>query len=153
MKKFTILVATLALGGALAFAAPGDGVHGSKHGKMGMHDGFGKMAEKLNLTDAQKTQMQETHQAFRTENEALFNAMRDTREQLREARQSGNTALASTLAATAEQQRAELKVKKDALHERTLQLLTPEQRAQMEEMKAQRAERGKQRGQKRQQRQ
>ena len=153
MKKFTILVATLALGGALAFAGPGDGVHGSKHGKMGMHGGFGYMAEKLNLTDAQKTQMQETHQAFRTENEALFNAMRDTREQLREARQTGNTALASTLAATAEQQRAELKVKKDALHERTLQLLTPEQRAQMEEMKAQRAERGKHRGQKRQQRQ
>lgn len=153
MKKFTILVATLALGGALAFASPGDGVHGSKHGKKGMHGGFGTMAEKLNLTDAQKTQMQETHQAFRTENEALFNAMRDTGEQLREARQSGNTALASTLAATAEQQRAELKVKKDALHERTLQLLTPEQRAQMEEMKAQRGERGKQRGQKRQQRQ
>ncbi len=139
MKKITITLAALALGASLVLAGPGEGSHRKGH----------HIAAKLNLTDVQKDQMRQLRETFRTENEALLTTMRDTRIQLREARRTGNTALAATLAATAEEQRAELRLKRQEMHESTQQILTPEQREKLDAMKAQRGERSKERRERR----
>jgi Spy/CpxP family protein refolding chaperone len=140
----SIAAATLITTGALAIAAPGEGAHGGKgghemHGKRGpMH---GMMAEKLGLSEAQKTQMQQMMETFRGENQSLMDAMKQTRTELRDARQANDTARAASLAATAEQKRADMQQRREAQHERMLQILTPEQRTQMQQMHEQMKER------------
>mgnify|MGYP006206321851 CR=1 FL=1 len=137
---------------ALAFAGPGEGKrHGKRHG---MHDGKGmaRLAEKLNLTDAQKQQMQEQRQNFRASNQHRFEAFRDTRRQYREARQAGDTARAEELKAALELQRGELDQLRDAQHTAMLSILTPEQRTQLEALKAERQEQRKERRERRQSR-
>lgn len=136
MKMTTIVsiaAAALLTSGALAIAAPGHGGNAGAdmHGKGAMH---GRMAEKLGLTDAQKTQVKELMESFRSENQALLDEMKQTRGELREARQAKDTARAASLAARAEEQRAALKTRREAQHEKMLQLLTPEQRTEMQQM-------------------
>jgi Spy/CpxP family protein refolding chaperone len=130
----SIAAAALLTTGALAIAAPGHGekshrAHGEKHGTMQQ-----RLAEKLGLSEAQKTQMKDLMASFRAENQTLMDAMKQTREQLRAARQAKDTARAASLAATAEEQRAEMEKRREAQHQRMLQILTPEQRLQMEQM-------------------
>ena len=147
-KIVSIAAATLMTTGVLAIAAPGDGAHcgvksgHAKQGRMGEKMNQGHMAEKLNLTDAQQTQMKELKGTFHAENQSLMDAMKQTREDLRAARQANDTARAASLAATAEQQRADLQQRREAQHERMLQILTPEQRTQMQKMHETMKERG-----------
>ena len=65
MKKLATAIAVTALGAAIAFAAPQqDGGKAWGHGHRGHHGVFGKhLAEKLNLTDAQKTQVKDIAKA------------------------------------------------------------------------------------------
>lgn len=146
-KTITAVAAVVALSASLAVAAPGDGFHRG-HGKQGKGRMMmmGRMAEKLNLTDAQKQQMKALHETFRTENAALFDAVKATKTQLREARKANDVARAQTLAATLEGQTAQLRTKRVAQHEKMLSILTPEQRAQLETWKADREERREKRG-------
>lgn len=141
-KIVSIAAAALMSTGALALAAPGQCEHDGKSG-LAMH---GQMAEKLNLSEAQKTQMQELMTGFEAENQGLMDAMKQTRQQLADARKANDTAPATSLAATAEQQRADMKQRREAQHEKMLQFLTPEQRTQMQQMRSQmeqdRSERG-----------
>jgi Spy/CpxP family protein refolding chaperone len=138
MKKTITTAVALALGASLAFAGPGEGKRGMRHGKHGMHGdaGMARMAEKLNLTDAQKTQLQEQRKNFRESNQARFQTHRDTMRQFREAKKAGDTARADALKATLEIQKGELQQLRKAQHDAMLSILTAEQRAQLEAMKA-----------------
>jgi len=147
-KKWFTAAAVLALSGTLAFAAPHEGQgRGGKHGRGGRHGGFGEhLAQKLNLTDAQKQQIKDVQQNFRNENKAFFESARDTRRQMHDAREAGDTARLESLKATAQSQRAQMKQLRDAQMQRIEAVLTIEQRAQWQALKAEReakrAERG-----------
>lgn len=138
MKKTITTAVALALGTSLAFAGGGEGKRGRHHGRHGMHGeaGMARMAEKLNLTDAQKAQLEEQRANFRASNAARFETHQDTLRQYREARKAGDTALAEQLKATLEIQKGELKQLRKAQHDAMLSILTPEQRTQLEAMKA-----------------
>jgi Spy/CpxP family protein refolding chaperone len=140
MKKKTIsAVAVLALGATLAFA----GMHDGKEGKGGWegHRGGGfseTYAQKLNLTDAQKTQIADLDKNFRETNKALFEASHQTREQFKAAKTANDTAKLDALRPTMESQRAQMKQLRDAQDAKIKTILTPEQRAQFDTLKAER---------------
>ncbi|MCU1347803.1 MAG: hypothetical protein JWO56_833, partial [Acidobacteria bacterium] len=71
-KWITAAAATLALTASLAIAAPGEGHGGFGRDGQGRHEQGAKMAEKLNLSDAQKAQWKAIQQSFRQENSAFF---------------------------------------------------------------------------------
>lgn len=149
-KWFTAAAAVLALSGTMAFAAPHGG-RGGKHGRGG-HGEFGeRMAAKLKVTDAQKQQIKDSQQSFRNENKAFFEAARDTRRQIREAKEAGDTARLESLKATAQSQHAQMKQLHEAQMQRIEGFLTTEQRAQWQAMKAERAAKRAERGQHRRQ--
>src|SRR6185436_12158838 len=97
-----------------------------------------RMAEKLNLTDAQKQQIKDVQQSFRNENKAFFDAARDTRQQMHEAKEAGDTARLESLRATAKSQHEQM--------QHIEALLTTEQRAQWQALKAEREARRAERG-------
>ena len=164
MRKTMVVLAAASLISTMALAAPltgegergrrGHGEHG--HGERGHsmrgHDGeelLERMAERLNLSEAQKLQIRQLHEGFRTQTEPQRTAMFETMKSLREARQAGDTATAQRLAASLEGQFAQMHEIRKAQHERMLALLTPEQRAKVEEMKAEREQRRGERGSRR----
>jgi len=140
MKKTIAALAVLTLSATLAVA--GEGGKRGFHGKRGGHGEMSqRLAEKLNLTDAQKAQAKQLHEQFRTQNEPLFTAFKQTRDNLRAARQANDTARVDALEATLKTQKEQLKAARQAQHERFLSILTAEQKAQLEAMKAERGER------------
>jgi Spy/CpxP family protein refolding chaperone len=146
-KWFTAAAAILTLSGTLAFAAPHEG-RGGKHGRGGRQ--FGEhFAQKLNLTDSQKQQIQDVQKSFRDENKAFFDATRDTHRQIRAAKEAGDTAKLEALKATAESQREQMKQLRGEKMQRIEALLTTEQRAQWQAMKAERQAKRAERGQRR----
>jgi Spy/CpxP family protein refolding chaperone len=144
MKRIVTAAAVLALGASLAFAGPGEG---RKHGKHEMHGKGGaahmeRMAEKLNLSEGQKIQMEELRKGFQVQNEPLWTAMKQTKSEMKAAREAGDTARVEALRATVEQQRTQMKDQRQAPHEQMMNILTPEQRTQLEAMKSERGHRG-----------
>ena len=143
-KWFTAAAAVVALTSTLAFAAPHEG---GKHGRGGHGGAFGeRFAAKLNLTDAQKQQIQDAQKSFRDENKAFFEAARDTRKQMHDAKEAGDTAKLEQLKATAQSQHAKMKELRDAQEQRIATFLTAEQRTQWDAMKAERQAKRGQRG-------
>jgi len=135
-KQWTTVAAVLALSTSLAFAAPHEGKGGHRRGhgqQFGQH-----FAEKLNLTDAQKQQLQDVRKNFREQNKAFFDSSRETFKQFREAKKAGDTARVEALKPAMEQQWAQMKQLRDQEKQQVLALLTPEQRTQWEAMKAER---------------
>lgn len=138
-NKIVTAIAVLTLGASLAIAAPHDGKFG---GKRGRHRMMGeRLAEKLNLTDGQKEQIRAIKKETREQNAAFFQSLRQTRQDLRAAREANDTAKLDALKGTLESQHAQMKQIRDAEQQRVLSVLTPEQRTQFEQLKAQRAER------------
>jgi Spy/CpxP family protein refolding chaperone len=139
MKKKTIsAVAVLALGATMAFATMHDGKEG-KGGWDGHRGGFSEMyAQKLNLTDAQKTQIADLDKNFRETNKALFEASHQTREQFKAAKVANDTAKLDALRPTMDSQHAQMKQLRDAQDAKIKTILTPEQRAQFDTLKAER---------------
>jgi len=114
--------------------------HGGGHG---MRGGMG-MLRGIELTDAQKEQIQAIRQANKPsgENKALF-------DQIRETRKAGGT--------ITEEQKAQMKAFRDsrkanmqAVHQQILGILTPEQVAQLEAKKAEMKQRREEHREKRQ---
>ncbi|HVT43601.1 MAG TPA: Spy/CpxP family protein refolding chaperone [Thermoanaerobaculia bacterium] len=136
MKKLITAAAVLALGASLALAAPHGGKFHGKHGRHGVD--MSRMAEKLNLSEAQKQQMKELHEGFKAESEPFRSSFKQTKADYRAALEAGDTAQAESLKSTLETQRAEMDERRKAQHERMLQILTPDQRAQLETMKSER---------------
>ena len=152
-SKWMSVAAVLTLSTTMAFAAPGGEGHGRFGGKRG-HGGRGgefaaRFAQKLNLTDAQKQQIRELHSNFREQNKAFFESTRETRQQVKAAREARDTARLEALKGTIASQREQMKQLREKQHERIVALLTPEQRAKLETLKAERKDRRAERGERR----
>jgi periplasmic protein CpxP/Spy len=142
MKKTISTAVALTLGATLAFAGPGEGKRGfhGKEGKRGEAH-MARLAEKLNLTDAQKAQLEEQRKNFRATNQARFETYRDTNRQYRQALEAKDQARVEALKATLQIQKGELQQLRKAQHEAMLSVLTAEQKAELEAMKSERGER------------
>ncbi|MBV8547699.1 MAG: Spy/CpxP family protein refolding chaperone [Acidobacteria bacterium] len=137
-KTISAAAAVLALGATLAFAGMHDGKEG-KGGWDGHRGSFSEMyAQKLNLTDAQKTQIADLDKNFRETNKAFFETQKQTREQYKAARDANDTAKLDALRPAMESQRAQMKQLRDAQDAKIKQILTPQQRAQFDTLKAER---------------
>ncbi len=156
MKKFTIgflVFALVAVSTVFAIAQKGSGA-GWKGGRgFGHRGGFGRMAEKLNLTDAQKTQVKQISEASRAKVKPLMETMRANHQKLDEATANGQFDEAKVTAIAQEQAQtsAQLTVEKERVKAQIFQILTPEQQAQAKAFKEQKEERMKQRFERRKQ--
>jgi len=147
MKKFMIgftVFALVAIGTIFAFAQKGDG-GGKRHGR-----GFGRMAEKLNLTDAQKEQVKQIMEASRAKIKPLKETMRASRQKMKELTAGGQFDEAQIQAVASEQGAisAQMIVEKQRTKAQIFQILTDEQKAQAAQMKEQMKERFKGKGKK-----
>jgi Spy/CpxP family protein refolding chaperone len=135
-KTISVLATVVALGASLAIAGENwKGEHGGRHrGEAGFSQ---KMAEKLNLSEAQKTQIKDIEKSFREQNKAFFESAKATREQFRAAKQANDTAKIEALRPTMESQRAQMKQLRQTQMEQIRTILTPDQRAQFDAWKAQ----------------
>jgi Spy/CpxP family protein refolding chaperone len=104
------------------------GAHGMRGGM-----GFGHFGRNLNLTDAQKTQMQQIAERYRTSNKAMREQSGEKREGGFEAFKDGTFNEAQVRAAA--QARAKARVEMEVSHARMMSemyaVLTPEQKAQL----------------------
>lgn len=144
-KKWFTAAAVVALSSTLAFAAPHEGGKGGHRGGRG-GEFSERFAQKLNLSEAQKQQIKDAQAAFRSENKAFFESLRETRQQMKAARDANDTAKVESLKATAKSQHEKMKELRQAQQQRIANLLTPEQRTQWEAMKAEREAKRGQRG-------
>ncbi|MEA2572669.1 MAG: periplasmic protein CpxP/Spy [Acidobacteriota bacterium] len=143
MKKFASAVAVTLLGASLAFAAAGEGHEGGngwgRHGKRG---GFGaKLAQELNLTDAQKAQIKSLKQASHEQNAAFFEQSRATMKQFFTAKKANDTATMEQLKPAMEANRAQMKQIRATEEASIASVLTPDQNAKWQQLKADRAAR------------
>src|SRR5471032_715357 len=102
IKKTMTAVAVFALGASLAFAAPGDWKGHGSHDRAGLSE---RMAQKLNLTDDQKTQVKALETQFRTDNAAFLQNFRQTMQDVHAAKQANDTVKLDALRPTAESQK------------------------------------------------
>jgi periplasmic protein CpxP/Spy len=143
--KWMTMAAVVTLSASLAIAAPHGGMKGGRHGRDGQ--GFGqRMAEKLNLNDAQQQQIRDLQKSFRENNKQVFENARALHQEFRAAKEAGDTAKLESLKPQMEAQRAQMKQLHDAQQQRLLSVLTPEQRTQWEALKAEREQRRGERG-------
>ena len=133
-KKWITGVAVLAVSTSLAIAAPQAAKQWGGHHHRGLMSE--KLAQKLNLSDAQKTQIRDLNKTFRQDNMAFFQSVRETREQVRAAKQANDTAKLDALKPTIESQKAQMKQLRDAQEQKVLTVLTPDQQAQYKALKA-----------------
>lgn len=167
MKNWKAIAAGVALAGALAvpgmaLAQAGDdseprmyrGHHGhhDHRGPKGGHF-FGRMAEKLDLTEGQKAQLKANREANKADRQASREKMRELHKQIREAIDSGaDQATLDGLGA----ELGKLQVAKMQQFQEQRQqfeaILTDEQKARLEEMKAERKARWKERREERRKR-
>jgi protein CpxP len=147
--RWITMAAALTLTATMAVAAPHEGGKMRGHGRGHQRGGAAfspRLAEKLNLSDAQKQQIRDLQKSFREQNRATFEGSRDLRQQFREAKKANDTAKVDALKPQLEAQRTQMKAARKAQHEQILALLTPEQRTQLEALKAERKARRENRG-------
>lgn len=144
--KWVTIAAAMTLTASLAFAAPHQGGKMGRHGRGARAAISHRMAEKLNLTDAQREQIRTLRSGFREQNKAFFESSRAARKEFREAKRANDTAKLEQLKPAMEAQRAQFKELRTAHQQQILAVLTPEQRTQFEALKAERAERRGKRG-------
>jgi len=148
--RFRLMIAAMAvmLGSVLAKsqtapdAPPPPPMHGHAHG-FGM-DGRGMhfMAQYLNLTDEQKTQMKAVMQKEHPAMKPLFQQSRQIDQQLRQYVEGPfDEAKVRTLATQEAQVEVEMTVAQTRIHNEMYQLLTPEQQTKMKEFEAKRESR------------
>ncbi|MEK6373693.1 MAG: Spy/CpxP family protein refolding chaperone [Acidobacteriota bacterium] len=128
MKKLVIAFAVAATAAA-AFAAP----HARTAHRGGAH--MEKFAQKLNLTDAQKQQIRDIHQADRDRNKQIYADYRAKLRQFRELKRAGDPT-ADAVKAELQPMREQVKAARKATHEAVLNVLTAEQRQQLEQLRA-----------------
>lgn len=147
MKKFTIgllITALVALGTIFAFGQQnGEARDGKRmrghHGRRGHF----RMMKNLDLTDAQKEQFKAIRQAGKEKTKSLRESLRANREQLELVAANGqfNEAQVQAIATQQSGIMAQLIVEKERVKSQIYQILTPEQRAKIQELKAQMKER------------
>ena len=109
----------------------------------GEHKGWegmrGGMFKQLNLTEDQQAKIKSIRQNFATQNKPLTDQLRAKRQELRQASEGGtfNEALATQKLTEMASLEAKLMGERFKLHQEMLSVLTPEQKAQLEQSKAQ----------------
>ena len=119
------------------------GHRGGKRGGRGGHFGGGMMFRGIELTDTQKASMKQLRESFGERTKSLREQLHAKRQELREA-QSGTTfneALAAQKLTETAGLQAKLMAEEFKLRQDSLALLTPEQKAQLEQRKQQREQR------------
>ena len=149
VKKFVLAAAVipLAFASASAMAFGGKGDHKGGHCQGGMDRGIMK---KLDLTDAQKTQLKEMREANKAEMKAKFADNADTRKAERQAHHDKvqqlvladnfDQAAANELAKSMVEKQTERKVKMLEKQHQMLSVLTPEQKTKFIELSKERME-------------
>ncbi len=137
-KRIAWIAIGVVLAGALAFAAAhGPMCHGGRHG-------FGRIAQYLNLTDAQKSQVQTMWQAEKPTMQPLLQQLADNRKAMLAATANGkfDEAAVRTIATQQANVMAQLAVERERLISQVYnQVLTPEQRTKADQFRQKRADR------------
>jgi periplasmic protein CpxP/Spy len=153
MKKLTIAIlaiVVLGLGAIFIFAQKGDRKGG--FGGRGFGDrGFMRMAEKLNLSDEQKTQVKTILEDSKTRVKPLMESLRENHKQTENLGTDGNfnEAQVNQIATTQAETSKQLFIEKEKTKAQIFAVLTPEQRVEAAKMKEQMKERFKGRFEKR----
>lgn len=139
MKKFSavlIAIALFAIGTIFVFAQKADGDKGRKHG-FDHRGGFGRIAEKLNLTDAQKAQFKQIREAGKAKVQPLVENLKAVHQQLEAATADGkfDEAQVQNLATQQANIMAQLTVEKERAKSQMFAVLTSEQQTQAKAMK------------------
>jgi protein CpxP len=145
MKKTTIAIlaiAVLVLGGVFIFAQKGnrDRFGGRGFGGRGFGGGgFMRMAEKLNLSDEQKTQVKTIMEDSQTRIKPLMEAMRENHKQAQNLGTDGvfNEEQVNQIAGSQSETMKQLFIEKEKTKAQIFAVLTPEQRAEAAKMKDQ----------------
>jgi len=111
----------------------GRGWGGERGGMRGM------MFRGINLTDDQKAKMKQISQSFRERNQSLFKELGAKRQDLRQASEGGtfNEALATQKLQESAGLQAKLMGEEFRMRQEMLSVLTPEQKAQLDQQRAQ----------------
>lgn len=131
MKRFVIALMVTATA-AITFAQTAD--PGQLQPRHARAEGF---ASQLNLTDAQKQQMKDIRTAAREQNKQLYADYRAKLQQFRTLKQA-NDPSAADVKAQLETMRPQIRAARKASREAMRNVLTPEQRSQLEQWKAER---------------
>jgi len=153
MKKSIIailVIAVLGLGAVFIFAQKGRVRHGGFGGGFGGR-GFARLAEKLNLSDEQKTQIQTILEDSKTRVKPLMESLRESRKQAENLGQDGifNEEQVGQIAGSQSDTMKQLFIEKEKTKAQIFAVLTPEQRTGAAQMKEQFKERSKERFKKR----
>jgi protein CpxP len=138
--------AALALGlaGAGMAADEGRGFGEGPGGRRGMHGGhgFGRGFRELNLTDAQKEQLKAMREQQREAMKPVMEQQRALRDQIRQALESANpdATRIGQLEIQAHRLRQQMKAEHEKAHAAFLNILTPEQKAQLDKLQSERKE-------------
>ena len=138
MKKAAIAIlaiVVLALGGIFIFAQKGkrERMNGMNFGGRG----FERIAEKLNLTDEQKTQVKTILEDSKTRVKPLMESMREIRKQAENLGTDGvfNEEQVNQIANSQSETMKQLFIEKEKAKAQIFAVLTPEQRAEAAKMK------------------
>lgn len=127
----------------------GKGEFGGRHGKGGRrgHHFGGGAFRGVELTEEQKTRMQQLRQSFGERTKSLREQLHARRQELRQAESGAtfNEALAQQKLTESATLQARLMAEEFRLRQESLAILTPEQRTQLEQRKQQREQRREQR--------
>ena len=138
--RFRLLVAALAvlMGSAIARSQTADVAPPPMHHHgYGMGDHMGFFAQKLNLTDEQKTQMKAVMEKEHPAMKPLMQQQHQIDQQLRQyVEGTYDEAKVQALAAQKAQIQAQLTVAETKVHNQLYALLTPDQQSQLKQMEA-----------------
>jgi Spy/CpxP family protein refolding chaperone len=126
-------------GGRGGWRKGGDHKGGEGRGGWGRGGGMrGMMFGGITLTDDQKAKMKEISQSFRTRTKSLHEQLRAKRQELRQANDGGtfNEALATQKLQESAGLQAKLMGEQFRMRQEMLAILTPEQKAQIEQKRA-----------------
>lgn len=163
MKKLIIAILAVAVtaGGTILVLGQTEGAERpekrahARHGKFGKRGMMaGRMFRQLGLTDAQKDQIKAIREASRENTTAIRLGMRETRKQIAELGTNGelDLGLLDQLAAQQAEYQKQMIIERQKTKVQMLAVLTPEQKAKLDELKAGAVERMKERFEKRKER-
>jgi Spy/CpxP family protein refolding chaperone len=155
-QTLTATALAIGLSAVPMFAQPGPGYQGGKHAMRGgeFAGGFhGRMAQALNLTDAQKEFAKQARADAKAQAEPVANELRQVRQELAEAVKTNNTGAIQNLATRQGNLQGQLAVIHANSMAKLYAQLTPEQKAKAEELRTQRQDRMKNRQERMQKRQ
>ncbi len=127
-SKWITAVVVAMFSASLAVAAPGG--HGHGRGD--------RVAEKLNLSDAQRQQWRDMERSFHQDNKAFLEQARKTRQDIHAAVEANDMAKVQALEPVLQANREQMKQLRETQEQKLLSILNDEQKAQYQQLKAER---------------